>query len=379
MTYKIIQADVSDALKALPDSSFDGCLCDPPYGWDFMGKSWDGVVPGKEVWAEVLRVLKPGGHLLAFGGPRTVHRLVCAIEDGGFEIKDQILYLFGSGFPKSANISKNLDKATGAEREDLGPGQGNSPGRTRAWGDGIKYGKQETNGDDGKRSTAPATEAAKRFDGYGSALKPSYEPVCWAMKPLDGTYAKNALEHGVAGINVDGCRVGTETIQGGRAGRSGPSSFNVSIGDKQESHIGRFPANLIHDGSPEVLEGFPETGNSGSASRFFKCCPLDSEETISRVLYTSKASKKERTCDGAIENKHPTLKPLTLTEYLAALILPPEREKGPRRLLVPFSGAGSEVIGGMKAGWDHVVGIEISEEYCDIARVRIPLELKENP
>ena len=307
MKHTIHAGDVANILPTLDADSFDAVLCDPPYGLNFKGKKWDHGVPSKEVWSEVLRVLKPGAHVMAFGGTRTFHRLTCAIEDSGFAIRDCLSWLYGSGFPKGHNVSKAIDKAAGVEREVVGErrqrGTVNGSAPMNTCSAPVEY------------LTAPATPLAQQFDGYGTALKPAWEPVILAMKATDGTFAANALEHGVAGLNIDGSRIGK-----------------------------RWPANLILD-----EEAGPAVGD---AARFFYC---------------SKAPKKERG-----DSKHPTLKPLSLTEYLAKMLLPPPHADGtPRRILVPFSGAGSEMIGCLRAGWDDVVGIEIDPQYVADAEERI--------
>ncbi len=283
------------------------CVTDPPYGLEFMGKGWDHGVPVIEFWQAISGALLPGAMCLAFGGTRTFHRLAVAIEDAGFEIRDTVMWVYGSGFPKSLDISKAIDKAAGAEREVVGFKPSDRPNRVGRQG-GSMAGVETR-----AVETAPATDAAKLWQGYGTALKPAWEPIIVAMKPLDGTFSDNAIEHGVAGINVDGGRVGTEDgLKGGQYsgkirddGNCYGAHKNLSPEDYKQPQ-GRFPANLIHDGSEEVLGLFPETDasksggksgcnanpmswgevnpnrerighndNGGSAARFFKCCPPD--------------------------------------------------------------------------------------------------------
>ena len=390
---------------------FDAVLCDAPYELDFMGKHWDrsGVAFDPAVWRGVYDLLKPGAFLFAFGGTRTYHRMTCAIEDAGFEVRDCIMYVYGSGFPKSHDISKAIDREAGAEREVVGRytrpnGSTVSPNGKNTFADG---GFPNTHTESAQSITAPATPDAQTWHGYGTAIKPAWEPVGIAMKPIDGTFANNALVHGVAGLNIDGGRVdtGENTRRENNKASIGYGGSNIPF--SSGSTKGRFPANLIHDGSDEVLAGFPETtsgvferrksgsqflahardaevsghqgGDSGSASRFF---------------YTAKAHKSERnagldvdavtTDDGRLtpidnpyqrgktkrQNHHPTVKPLELTKYLATLILPPQQGT-PRRILVPFAGSGSEMIGAMLAGWDEIVGVEMSPEYVEIAQARM--------
>jgi len=345
--FHVIQGDVLAVLKGLELASFDAILCDPPYGLDFMGQDWDHGVPGSLVWAEALRVLRPGGHLMAFGGTRTFHRLASAIEDAGFEIRDCISWIYGSGFPKSLDVSKALDREAGAERRIIGtrPGVGTNNTTTRG-----TFGTEIT-------ITAPATDAAVHWQGYGTALKPAWEPCIVAMRPCDGTYAQNALEQGVAGLNIDAGRIGPAANTGTQV----PAGFTLPAGS--EGSQGRWPANLILDEPAATALGEP--------ARFFYC---------------AKASPSERSA-GTKGNGHPCLKPLNLTRYLAGLLLPPERSEPagtavqgsggvpqasrPRRILVPYSGSGSEMIGALQAGWDSITGIEREPDYVAIAEQRL--------
>lgn len=293
---EIIVGRVEDVLPTLPADHFDACLSDPPYhfasvvkrfggkdaapaqhGTDgayaraskgFMGQTWDGgsVAFDPETWAAVLRCLKPGASVMAFGAPKNVHRLTCAIEDAGFEIRDMVLWLFASGFPKSYSVSKGLDKRAGVERKVVDP---NKFSALNGKANVSVYGAASR-----PDETAAATPEAAAFEGFGSALKPSYEPCVWAMKLVDGTFAENALRHGVAGINIDAGRVGSS---GGTAGSNRGTEPGV-FGDKCTLNgafgvpvpgLGRWPANILHDGSPEVLEAFAQAGerpSSGSAA-----------------------------------------------------------------------------------------------------------------
>lgn len=381
--FKLMTGDVTQQLATLPDNFFDAVLSDPPYGISFMGKAWDHGVPSADTYAELLRVLKPGAMGLHFGGTRMWHRLAVNLEDAGFELRDTVMWLYGSGFPKSHNISKAIDKAAGAERTVLGP-------KVRL-GDTKAYDANPTENrlfgcshDPIGVLTAPATPAAKQWDGWGTALKPAWEPALLVQKPLAGTFANNALTHGCGGLNIDGCRVGDETIKTvGLAG--GGDKYGRFKGEQQESntiigeHVGRFPANLILD---------EEAGAAlGEAQRFFYCAKVSTKErnaglgagfkdkvgggmlgTANGTLLTGSGNER----NNLHKNNHPTLKPLALTEYLAKLLLVPERTDGqPRRLLVPFSGAGSEMIGALLAGWDEVWGIELDPDYVAIAAARI--------
>lgn len=360
-------------MKTLDDNSVDSIVTDPPYGLSFMGKKWDYDVPSVEVWKEAMRVLKPGGHALIACGTRTQHRMVCNIEDAGFEIRDVVSWIYGSGFPKSLNISKAIDKAAGVEREKImvPTKKGNHAGQA---GD-IALGASGMTD-----ISKPATEAAKEWDGWGTALKPACEFFTLCRKPLsEKTIAANVLKWGTGGINIDGCRVETEES----TQRScGPDSEHAGQFRRSQGGIrgkpagtGRFPANLIHDGSQEVLDLFPETGDK-SPSRFFYC---------------AKASKKDRDegCEGfdAVENSngdkwsdvdrrdgkipvlrkntHPTVKPTTLMAYLCKLITP---QGGV--VLDPFMGSGSTGKAAVREGFSFV-GCELDEDYFNIAKARI--------
>ena len=337
MNYELHCGDCLDILPTFGADSIDSIVCDPPYGLSFMGKNWDHGIPGVPFWEAALRVAKPGAHLLAFGGTRTFHRLACAIEDAGWEIRDTVMWVYGGGFPKSLDVSKAIDKAAGAEREvvDLKRNTfGRKPGGGAGWAEGVEG---QITSDHVFSVTAPATEAARKWDGWGTALKPAWEPVIVARKPLIGTVAENVLAHGTGGLNIDGCRVGTEGYTSG--GRNNSIAFGRDM-DKQprcDGNKGRWPANVIHDGSDEVVGLFPVTGKSGrpimysgkkydrntpgktcffqynpsvfssiyedtgSAARFFQQCPLDDEDVeIARLYYCAKASKRDRDegCEG---------------------------------------------------------------------------------
>ena len=273
----------------MPDNSIDAVVTDPPYELGFMGKKWDstGIAYNVELWQEVLRVLKPGGHLLAFGGTRTYHRMACAIEDAGFEIRDCIQWIYGSGFSKSMNISKAIDKKFGAERTEV-IGKSNSKG--------IRSGSGNYVGDDYKQKgydiTAPATDDAKQWDGWGTALKPANEPIVVARKPIsEKTVAENVLKWGTGGINIDGCRIETtDNLNGGTYSKNAKELNRKSqvpkngINKEFVQPEGRFPANIIFgeesNGSIKPLRrgNLISRDDSGGASRFFKDCSYDKEE-----------------------------------------------------------------------------------------------------
>ena len=327
----IYTGDCLDVLRTLPADSVDAIVTDPPYGLAFMGKRWDYDVPSEAIWRECLRVLKPGGHLLAFAGTRTQHRMAVRIEDAGFEIRDMIAWVYGSGFPKSLDVSKAIDKAAGAEREVIGPATVGGKGQGNAYGTITR---------------PPATAPATAWQGWGTALKPALEPITVARKPLIGTVAENVLAHGTGALNVDGCRVGNEVRYNAPAGnKAGGNSLNMSaVGMPQDAKgstaAGRWPANLIHDGCDEVV------GLLNDAARFFYC---------------AKASKADR----GEGNNHPTVKPTDLMRYLCRLVTPPGGT-----VLDPFMGSGSTGKAAMLEGFGFI-GIERDPEYVKIAKARI--------
>lgn len=340
MTQTLHQGDCLDIMPTLPSDSIDTIITDPPYGLSFMGRSWDYAVPGPEYWKAALRVAKPGAMLLAFGGTRTSHRLTCAIEDAGWEIRDCLMWLYGSGFPKSMDISKAIDKAAGAKREVVGVDQSRAARLVNQTG---KY-QTDAGWSAGSRSadiTAPATDAAKEWNGWGTALKPAWEPIILAMKPFSGTFAANALEHGVAGLNIDGCRIGDEVIS--QHGRSDSQNNCMSGRNYAEeagrSWTGRWPANLLLDEEAAAQLGDP-----------------------SRYYYCAKASKREK---GAF-NTHPSVKPLGVMEWLCTLTATPTGGV----VLDPFMGSGSTGKAAANVGRDFI-GIELDPDYYSIATRRL--------
>jgi DNA modification methylase len=426
----IINGDCLDELKKFDDNYFDSIVTDPPYEIGFMGKGWDasGIANNPEMWAECLRVLKPGGYLLSFSATRTYHRMAVAIEDSGFEIRDMVEWVYGSGFPKSLNIGKAVDKLQGNERKSIGVVNG--MGKQNPEWNGTARGRKEN-------SFKPEYEDSKgnsEYEGWGTALKPAHEPICMARKPLaEKTVAENVLKYGTGGINIDESRVETTEELNYGTGKKSNVGFKTSPQNNDRPVYdgqGRFPANLIHDNSEEVRECFPEThapgnktqhkggnqfgvGNSdkrddggfsgftdsGNASRFFKS-----------IIYQAKASKSERNkgCEGLevvvgdnvilngickncgkvwIDGKrkgdccdnrertteatkrslnhHPTVKPVALMEYLIKMVTP----KG-GIVLDPFMGSGSTGVACVLNDFEFV-GIDLDKDYCKIARARI--------
>ena len=390
----IICGDCLEEMKKLPGRSIDAIVTDPPYELAFMGKKWDasGIAYNVDMWGECLRVLKPGGHLLAFGGARTYHRMACAIEDAGFEIRDSLHWVYSQGFPKSLDISKAIDKAAKAEREIIGEIdklQSYGNGANSVYGDGPDKHPMML-------ITSPSTPEAKQWSGYGSALKPAHEPVVLARKPLEeSTIAANVLKWSTGAINIDACRIAGQEPHHNYGRTSGKGAF---CGRSEEPFNtpanGRFPSNLIHDGSPEVMAEFAKAGttksgamkkevpayegesttgflrgrsgpsnqhgDSGSVARFFQSCPF-TEEDIPAFLYYAKASKSDR----GEGNTHSTVKPTSLIRYLCKLITPPGGT-----ILDPFGGSGTTGIAAIKEGF-HYILIEQQEEYCEIARKRV--------
>lgn len=386
-TARVLHGDCRDVLVDLlfEDFQADAVVCDPPYhlasivkrfgkagsapaqfGKDgafarmsrgFMGKTWDGgnIAGDPETWKRVYEVMKPGAHLLAFGGTRTYHRMICAIEDAGFEIRDCILWMYGQGMPKSHDVSKEIDKRAGAEREVIGSKIG-LPGYSLKANDTEVHSRraygQFTDADAECTITAPATDDARRWEGWGTNLKPAWEPICVARKPLVGTVAGNVLAYGTGALNINASRVPVDAQADARdigrvinrnvRERDDGYGMNRHAADVVESVVrpeGRWPANVIHDGSAGVMEAF------GSAARFFYC---------------AKATTSER---GG--SKHPTVKPLALMQYLCKLVCPPDGT-----ILDPFAGSGSTGEAAILEGFNAVL-IENEAEYINDIRKRL--------
>lgn len=391
---EIRHGDCITEMQSMEENRFSSIVTDPPYGLSFMGKAWDHGVPGSPFWTEALRVCKPGAMLLAFGGTRTFHRLTCAIEDAGWEIRDCIMWVYGSGFPKSLDIAKAIDKSEGAIRECTRPGTVQRDGYGEDWDTGSSSSRP--------RFDSPVTDLAKRWMGWGTALKPAWEPIIVAMKPPDGTFAENAKKHEVAGINIDSSRItapdGVPVFnqKSERSVNCLGSGLNGSsrTGDIDTS-TGRWPANLIHDGSDEVLETFPDaprqladlkfggdhpTGNCYSPrKRVNKPSYNDENEgnvgfkmkpgarrtdsgSAARFFYCAKASRSDR----GLSNNHPTVKPSALMEYLIRLISPPTGGE----ILDPFGGSMTTLVSAQRCGVS-AVGIDIEESHCAIGASRL--------
>ena len=418
---KLLLGDNIESLKQLEDNSIDSIVSDPPYGLSFMNKKWDYDVPSVEFWQEAFRVLKPGGHVLSFGGTRTYHRMAVNIEDAGFEIRDQIQWLYGSGFPKSHNIGKSVDKIRGNEREVVG--------ETAPRGGAIHGGGQSVGVPD------ILTKGTSEWEGWGTALKPANEPICLARKPLsEKTIVDNVLRWGTGGINIDGCRIGTETIET----KINKGNFRFFSGDDRTNEVentfneGRFPANIILDEEAgqalDEQSGITSVTGKRSEKSILACIEArkikkgntqcdtggnikkiteyaNDKGGASRFFYQAKVGKKERNmgledfqakqpeglghgldricsicetpqlkpCDckdnkwvlKAKKNTHPTIKPVSLMAYLCRLITPPNGT-----VLDPFMGSGSTGIAARLEGFSFV-GMEMDEDYFKIAEARI--------
>ena len=407
---KLFHGDCLKVLPTLEENSVDSIVTDPPYELGFMGKKWDatGIAFNVDVWREAYRVLKPGGHLLAFSGSRTYHRMAVAIEDAGFEIRDQIMWVYGSGFPKSMAIDKQLDKQLGVEREIVGR---NPNSRENSTKDNTLF----ESGTVGKTDyiTKPSSEEAKKWEGWGTALKPAHEPIVLARKPLEGTVVNNILTYGVGGINIDDSRVPGESIPINKLEMW--SGFGEKVKPEYEQEMnnkGRFPANLIHDGSEEVTELFPRAkggaypakrgkavattfasgqeteggframGDDGSAARFFYCAKANKRDRNDGLdgFEVKRPDTRTKTGMGTFDEKgvaeqsnhHPTVKPIALMQYLVRLVTPPTGI-----VLDPFMGSGSTGKACMYEGFSFI-GIDQSEEYVKISQARIDFAIKDS-
>lgn len=434
--YAVVNGECLEEMRKMDADSMDAIVTDPPYGLAFMGAKWDSfgkssggesveerrekmneylganaVVPAfasshgrspklsemrefqatmTPIFAEALRVAKPGAYLLCFGGTRTFHRMACAIEDAGWSVRDTIMWVYGSGFPHGMDVSKAIDRKLGAKRERVpNPQAAKQTGQT-----GTKT-HSDRNAND-FLEPEPVTELARRWDGWNTALKPAWEPIIVAQKPLDGTVAHNVLTHGVGAMNIDACRVPTEDkLGGGMKGHGGVSGAMDRPWMHDEEHqrefverkkqniakseeLGRYPANLIHDGSEEVVDLFPNT-KSATKSRPRNRTPQTNaygtfkgreglmaqaygdEGSAARFFYCAKASKKDR----GEGNTHPTCKPTKLMRYLVKLVCPTDGT-----VLDPFMGSGSTGVAALQEGM-RFVGIDMEEEYCEMARKRM--------
>lgn len=440
--FKLYHGSMLDMLSVIKPKSIDSIVTDPPYELNFMGKGWDnsGIAFQKETWEKCFQVLKPGGYLLAFGGSRTFHRIACAIEDAGFEIRDTIMWLYGSGFPKSMNIGKGVESK-------LLNGSANTQDFRKLKGEMVatgNWGMSKLVKEQGYRPTDYCedqhlrvdkvdfqTEEGAKWNGWGTALKPAYEPIIVARKPCEGSCIDNVLEYGVGGINIDGCRVGTDVIKGGTTpnfrdvGRkqkeiSGVDKLSfgqVSNAERMslEDHTGRFPANVIltYDDTDfqEVCGGMPTSDkangsitkeykmnnqvygdyghcntfeayqDSGSAARYYYCAKAskrDRDEGLERFEVKTKVFNGQSDKSSNDRNTHPTVKPVDLMQYLVRLVTPPSGT-----VLDPFNGSGSTGKATMYENKDRgtnyrYIGIELTKEYLPIAEARIRYAANDN-
>lgn len=383
--------DCLDVLATLPDASVDAVVTDPPYALGFMSKEWDRHTPGNfqnwcEQWAaECLRVLKPGGHMVAFGGTRTFHRLTAGIEDAGFEVRDVLSWLYGSGFPKSMDVGKAIDKAAGAERPVVGVNPRAAQQTPKA--DATSLGAFKGTPRD---LTGAATPEAAQWEGWGTALKPAWEPIVLARKPLVGTVAGNVLAHGTGALNIDASRVGDgsesrervgEASQESRYTDAGGTNFAAKPGVRGGSPAGRWPANLVLD--PEAAEALDQQSGTLTSGRMAAGTQRGTRQGAalgmmpaatgaetygdsggaSRFFYVAKAGKKERpVVDGVA---HPTVKPLALMEWLIRMVTPPGGV-----VLDPFAGSGTTLEAAQYTG-NRAVGIEKGDEYLPLIVQRL--------
>jgi DNA modification methylase len=425
----LLNGDCIEEMQKMIDEGVqvDSVVTDPPYELGFMGKSWDstGIAFQKETWELAYQLLKPGGHLLAFSSSRTYHRIAVAIEDSGFDIRDQIMWIYGSGFPKSTNMGKAVDKKLGNQREVVGTIERGSV--EDAIAKGVGYSADPANQNNKAifgYGTEILTKGNSEWEGWGTALKPAHEPIVMARKPIsEKTVADNVLKHGTGGINIDGCRIKGDTNIKTRVRKAG-SEFGQNSGWNDHKNVdttydpskGRFPANVMHDGSEVITKEFPYTksgmmkqhieggqynvygkmyprdvetiGDEGSASRFFYC-PKTSKSERNRGLENftpkpmawgnqAKAELKRGNLDfvgsgdGTKHNKvamrvntHPTVKPQELMKYLCRLVTPKDGT-----VLDPFMGSGSTGMAAKDEGFDFI-GIEREKEYFEIAESRI--------
>jgi DNA modification methylase len=397
MTVSVHHGDSREVLKGFADASIDSVVCDPPYALvsigkrfgaenaapaqvgksgayarasaGFMGQKWDTGETAFDpaFWVEVLRVLKPGGHLIAFSATRTYHRLACAIEDAGFEMRDMIAWLYGSGFPKSHDVSKGIDKAAGV--------MGHRGAGFNVAGQNVGLNQNRELRSDHPDYVAPEaiTDAARQWQGWGTALKPALEPIVLARKPLTGTVAANVLAHGTGALNIDASRIAGESTARQNSAEMGYQGGNVAESYATGSDKGRWPANVIHDGSEEVVGAFPDTHSAGAArDGSAKPRPVvdgvgvgfprghtggmhrfgDPGGSAARFFYSAKADAADR-CG----SKHPTVKPVDLMAYLVRMVTPPGGVT-----LDPFAGSGSTGMACLREGFDCIL-IEREAQY----------------
>lgn len=408
----ILTGDSREKLKELEDESIDALVTDPPYLINFMGKDWDkenSPAADASFWEEVLRVMKPGAHGLVFGHSRQHHRVMTALEDAGFEIRDCLMWLYGQGFPKSHNIGKAVDKLQGNQRSKVAEKK-QAGAKFKTWSDDPEQTRWHNQGfNDSSRTSFEVTKGNSDWEGWGTALKPAYEPIIMIRKPLakKHTIAKNVLAYGVGGINIDASRIGTdEDFSNVKPRKMMSNQGSVKTDDHDHTasdtwkaakdklqNLGRFPANVLLSHHPDCKEVHEcaddcpvkvldeQSGITKSSSHSFKATDYAETETAtpfkrgnfvgkgdkggaSRFFYCPKVGKKERNA-GSTKNTHPTVKPIKLMTYLTKLITPPNG-----KVLDPFMGSGSTGMACALEGFDFV-GIDMDEDYVEISKARI--------
>lgn len=381
-SFRIINGDVGYEARKLDGASFDAVLCDPPYGLSFMGRSWDISVPSAAIWKSVLGILKPGAPAIAFGGSRTFHRLAVEMELSGLELVDCFCWLYCSGFPKSRDASKAIVDSLRAVRPVVGTK------RVRVRPGEPSVGREARMKD--HPVTRASSEAAQRWEGRGTALKPAWEPALLFRRPLAGDLATNIAKHDVGALDIGASRVGTSLdVPTFNPDYKPPRNavygdLSVKRGDTSgyDPTIGRWPSNVVVDEETSIdftFKGISRifyTAKSSGLERDFGLegfAPKRGAEIGGRKEGSAGSKHARASTTATRRNVHPTVKPIALAAYLARLLLPPPRDGAPRRILVPFSGSGSEMIGCLVAGWDEVVGIERDMEfgYVAIAEARL--------
>ena len=387
MKYQILQGDNRTTLKSLPDNSIDAIVTDPPYGIDFLGKSWDANTGALETYAECLRVLKPGGHILAFSAARTYHHLAVTLEQAGFEIRDQIMWIYSSGFPKSQDIGRSIDRS--AKK-----GKFIKTGRTR-----VSGGPKETPNGPLPRSEEtihiPETPEAKQWAGWGTALKPAHEPIALARKPIKLSIARNCQVHGTGALNIDATRIpveGADTRGGGADGwdrvEFGQAEPNKYSGDGYvPNDLGRFPSNVLgeiadyqkyfycpkvsrkerhvgFDDVPDPLANYAQ-GDVKNHPLWDPSIGTNVQRLKHKILEHNKTLGQAHEVQGPVGNNHPTVKPIELMKYLIRLITPPGGV-----VLDPFNGSGSTGCAAVELGYEYI-GCELDPAYVEIAKKRI--------
>ena len=381
--YNLRNGDCIEQMQQMEDNSIDSIVTDPPYELGFMGKKWDstGIAFNVQVWEQALRILKPGGHLIAFSGSRTYHRMAVAIEDAGFEIRDQIMWIYGSGFPKSLDVSKAIDRQADVEREVV-------DSYKRSGRSGGILGKET---EIIRNITTPTTDKAKQWAGGGTALKPAHEPMVLARKPLIGTVAANVIIYGTGALNIDGSRIEFQS-EADKASATPQGKVTVNLVgnipdvenggrkelDRPDNSKGRFPANFIHDGIDEDwaryfycakaskkdrnagLENFEAKSIGDKGNGLARICASCGSSTIQGCECPDRTY-----INPTRANHHPTVKPTDLMRYLVRLITPPNGT-----VLDPFMGSGSTGKAAMLESFNFI-GIELNKDYFDIAKARI--------